>query len=248
MRREHLDNAVKKRKRKLWLIPVVIAAGIFTAFLIYVSVYYHAEPEAYEALVSDEQVNVGKKDYGWFFDGPSETDLLIFYPGGKVEAAAYAPFMRCLAEKGMDACLVEMPFNLAVFGKDMARSVPEQYDYENCFIGGHSLGGTIAASYAAEYPGSVKGVILCAAYPTKNLPDSLTEITVYGSKDMVLNRDRMEEGKKYAPPENYVYEIAGGNHAGFGNYGKQDGDGPAQIIPEEQQEQAARFIVSVTGA
>lgn len=95
---------------------------------------------AYAALKSDDTVTVTQTAYGWFFDGPSETDALIFYPGGKVEETAYAPLLHALAERGMDCCLVSMPFRLAVFGVNKADQVMAQYDYAHWYIGGHSLG------------------------------------------------------------------------------------------------------------
>ena len=39
------------------------------------------------------------------------------------------------------------------------------------------------------------------------------------------------------------YEISGGNHAYFGNYGEQKGDGTASITRESQQEQAVEQIM-----
>lgn len=145
------ESIFLRRKRLFWVIPVLAIAVLCIAFLAYTGQYYHAEESAYTALKSDESVTVTQTEYGWLFDGPSETDALIFYPGGKVEETAYAPLLHRLAEQGMDACLVQMSFRLAVFGVNKADRVMERHDYEHWYIGGHSLGGAMAASYAAAH-------------------------------------------------------------------------------------------------
>ena len=134
---------------------------------IYVNTYYHADESAGAFLVSDEQVRVEKTEYGWFLDGPSEENALIFYPGAKVEETAYAPILHRFAEEGMDVCLVKMPFRLAFFGISKASDVMAQYEYENWYIGGHSLGGAMSAVYAADHGDELKGIVLLAAYATK---------------------------------------------------------------------------------
>ena len=229
-------------KRKLWIIPLAIIVLLAGAFFLYTGVYYHAEPSAAAALVSDEAVTVTKTGYGWFFDGPSEDDALIFYPGGKVEETAYAPLLRLLADRGVDVFLVRMPFRLAVFGMNKADGILAAYDYDRWFIGGHSLGGAMAAVYAAGHE-DLSGVILLAAYPTKQLDANALELLVYGAEDGVLRRDKLSEGRQYDAGHVFEYEIAGGNHAQFGDYGAQAGDGAAAISAEEQQVKTADFIV-----
>ena len=110
------------RKKLRWIIPVAILALVASAFFIYTGIYYRADEAAYKAMGSDERVEVIRTDYGWLFDGPAEETALIFYPGAKVEAKAYAPMLRMLAEEGMDVCLVEMPFRLAFFRAEQGRS------------------------------------------------------------------------------------------------------------------------------
>lgn len=233
---------MKKRRWLLALGPILLLAA---AFGIYVSNYYRADETALAALVSDEAVQVSEEDYGWFFDGPSGDTALIFYPGGKVEATAYAPFLHRLAAQGMDVMLVKMPFRLAVFGMNRADAVRAAYDYDSWYLGGHSLGGAMAASYAAKRGEELEGLVLCAAYPTAQLDDGLVEIQIYGSEDRVLNRDRLLDGRQYAPEHSYAFELAGGNHAQFGNYGPQEGDGQARISADEQQAEAAAAILRI---
>lgn len=237
------ENKFKVQKKWIWLIPVFVLLSLCMVFLIYTGQYYHADESAYSALESDETVAVVKTEYGYFFDGPSETDAIIFYPGGKVEETAYAPLLKRLAGQGMDACLVKMPFHLAVFGVNRADQVMKQYDYDHWYIGGHSLGGVMAASYASGHSSQLTGVIMLAAYPAKSLDEKTSAVIIYGSEDGVLNMAKLNEADQYLPEDSKKYVIEGGNHAQFGNYGVQHGDGNATISPDMQQQRTVELIV-----
>ena len=94
-----------RRKSRLWLIPGIVLGCVVLSCILYLGSCHRASQAALEALRSDE-VLVAETDYGWFFDGPSADSVLVFYPGGKVEAAAYAPLLHALAGEAMDVCLV----------------------------------------------------------------------------------------------------------------------------------------------
>ena len=234
--------AMKKFKKTLIIIALALVL-LCAACLTYVSVYYRADETALAALSSDESVSVTKTDYGWFFDGPSEDEALIFYPGGKVEETAYAPLLHRLSARGLDVCLVSMPLRLAVNGRNKALAVIEQYDYQTWYIGGHSLGGVIGAVCAADHDGLFAGVIALAAYPAKPLSDDSQLLCIYGSEDRVLHMKVFEMSMNYAPENTSVHVIEGGNHAQFGNYGFQRGDGEALISAEDQQAQTVDLIM-----
>lgn len=222
-------------RKKCLLAAALVLLLLAGAFWGYVGDYYPADETALLALASDA-VTVEKTGYGWFFDGPSEESALIFYPGAKVEETAYAPLLHRLAEDGMDVCLVKMPFHLAIFHPNAADRVMEQYEYAHWYIGGHSLGGAMAANYAAAH--SLDGVILLASYPTKAVDEPM--LILYGANDGVLNQKRVEAADSFGTVKEIVIE--GGNHAYFGDYGPQRGDGAAAITPEEQQQTAADAI------
>ena len=214
-------------KKKWWILPVILLLILVIAFFIFVTDYYHATDTALKALESDD-VLIEQTEYGWFFDGPSSDKALIFYPGAKVEETAYAPLLHSLADSDIDVCLVKMPFHMALFGMNAASRIMNQYEYEQWYIGGHSLGGAIAANYAAAH--DLDGVILLAAFPTKDVDEPM--LLIYGSEDGVLNRERVAAADQFGAVKEVVIE--GGNHAGFGEYGEQAGDNPADISPEEQ--------------
>ncbi len=224
----------KKARRIILLsVPLLLTA----AFLLYTGRYYRAQEEAVRALASDS-VTVEETNFGWFFDGPGSDSAFIFYPGGKVEAAAYAPLLHAVAGRGMDAFLVKVPFRLAFFGIDRAGQIQKAYDYENWYVGGHSLGGVAAAEYAADH--ELKGLILLAAYPVREVDEPV--LIIYGSEDGVLNLKRVSEASRYGAVEEIV--ISGGNHAAFGNYGEQAGDGAAAISSDRQQAETVEAIAA----
>ena len=226
---------MKKRK---WIFISIIAVLMIIGSGVYLGTYYHAV-DVENDLTTSGTIQVKDFDQGIFFDGPGTTDALIFYPGAKVDTAAYAPLMRKLAENGVDCFLVDMPFHMAFFGISRAETILDTYDYSSWYLGGHSLGGAMIANFAAKHTDQIDGLLLLAAYTTKDLSDTdLSVVTVYGSEDGVLNRKNLEKGEKLLPENHVTKCIEGGNHAQFGSYGKQKGDGTATISAEAQIDEA----------
>jgi pimeloyl-ACP methyl ester carboxylesterase len=145
-----------------------------------------------------------------------------------------------------------MPLSLAVFGISRADDVIAAYpDMRYWVIGGHSLGGSMAASYAQNHHDTVQGLVLWASYPVISddlSSTSLKGLSTYGSNDQVLNRDNFNATVSLLPPGTIMQVIQGGNHAQFGNYGLQPGDGTATISDTDQQMQAADLTVRLLRA
>ena len=229
----------KKKIALAAILVLLLAAGCFW----YINDYYKSDVVMQQYFQDDSIVEMEETDYGLYMDGPRDESALIFYPGAKVEYTAYVPLLCQLAEKGVDVCLIKMPCNLAFLGQNKAEDVMKKYEYEKWYLGGHSLGGAMAAYYAANHLDDLEGLILLAAYSTKDLQeDDFSVISLYGSEDGVLNMDKIEDGRAYMP-ENYTEIcIEGGNHAQFGNYGMQKGDGTAFISRQEQQDQTIEAV------
>jgi hypothetical protein len=116
-------------------------------------------------------------------------------------------------------------------------------EIENWYIGGHSLGGSMAASYISNNAEDYEGIILLGSYSTADISSiDLDILSIYGSEDGVLNREKYNECRINLPADFTEFVIKGGNHAGFGMYGKQDGDGKANITNEEQIAITAKAI------
>lgn len=234
---------IVKRISKKRNIPVTILITICLLIISgfgYLSIYYHAEDTAKEALEGSSNVTVTKTKNAYFFDGPGEKEVIVFYPGAKVDEVAYAPLMLGFAKQGYDCFLIKMPFHMAFLKLNAADEILANYDYEKVYMSGHSLGGAMAGYYAASH--DVSGAILLASYPTKDLGEKLV-ICIYGSNDKVMDRKAYENSKRIWPKRSYEYIIKGANHAGFGNYGSQDGDGQADIIPIVQQDSTIKYVI-----
>ena len=103
----------------------------------------------------------------------------------------------------------------------------------------------MAANYAAAHSEDYDGLILLAAYSTKDLSQmSLRVLSIYGSEDGVLNRDAYKKNWANLPADTTEVVLDGGCHAQFGSYGPQDGDGTPTISGEEQIKQTAEAITA----
>jgi len=243
------EHTVRNHKRRWTKLGAILAAIILVcAFAVYVGNYYHADQTALQAMALSDGITVEKTDgEAMVFAPPEPKAGLIFYPGGKVEYTAYAPLMRACAEKGILCVLLKMPCNLAVLDMNAADGIAEQFpEISSWYIGGHSLGGAMAASYAADHSNELDGLILLAAYSTKDLSESdMAVLSVYGTEDLVLNREKYEKCRGNLPSGVIEIVIDGGCHADFGSYGPQDGDGTPTISGEEQIEQTAESIADI---
>ncbi len=232
-----------KKTRKITLKKTLIASGIIMAlltvgFLVYVNDYYKAQ--AYVDDLIDDHAHAIQTDGRFTILRPSEQNDqnigLVFYPGGKVEAKAYMPLLMQLSEEGITSVLVQMPFNLAVFDINAANRALKQVDgIDLWYLAGHSLGGAMASSYINNNSDKFKGLILLAAYPINDA--DIPTIQIYGSNDQVLDQSKIVQ-------EVPVYVIDGGNHAYFGDYGLQAGDGVATISRNQQKDETVEVILS----
>mgnify|MGYP003309475235 CR=1 FL=1 len=225
------------KKKIVFAIIIVLIVSLVGGTVYYINDYYKADEVAVSLItVPKTSVTVTEENGVFTFKPQNATKGVIFYPGGKVEATAYAPLMQALAENGILSVLVTMPGNLAVLDMNAADGLKEKYpEIESWYMSGHSLGGSMASSYIAENSKEFDGIILLASYSTVDLSKSgLDVISIYGTNDGVLNMEKYEECKPNLPEDFKEVVITGGCHAYFGAYGEQDGDKKAAITREEQ--------------
>lgn len=232
-------------KKKLLISALLLLAVIVAACAVYVGDYYRADEEAIAVFASEDfvhELKLSETATAYIPENPSVG--FVFYPGGKVEHTAYAPLMQACAEHGILCVLIEMPFSLAVMDIDAADGIQEHFpEIEDWYIGGHSLGGSMAASYLADNAENYSGLILLGSYSTTHLSCADVDVlSIYGSEDAVMNREKYAENLCNMPADFSELIIEGGNHAGFGMYGEQEGDGEATISSAEQIEIAADAI------
>ena len=228
------------RGRRNQRFKLALAAGLLLAVVVgcglYLRDYYPAGEAALTALEPDAEVTVLADGNTTAFVPKNGAELgFVFYPGGKVEHTAYAPLLRQLAEKGVLCVLVEMPFRLAVLDQNAAKEIPGQYpEVTDWYL----------AACAAEHTELFDGLVLLAAYSTEDLRETGRRVlSAYGSEDGVLDLENYEEYRGNLPKSVSETVIDGGNHACFGSYGPQDGDGTPRITAEQQMKETAELLV-----
>ena len=238
-----------RRVLRVALIVLAILAVVGVAGWIWYTQPQPLLPEATASLASTPDVTFADGDgrLEWSPAGEAPSTGLVIYPGGKVPPAAYGPLAQQIAGEGYLVTIVEMPFNLAVFGIDAADEVVAAHpEIESWAIGGHSLGGSMAAQYAGSHDDAIDGLALWAAYPAIDLSGGDFEATsIYGTLDAGAARMGGSETVAMLPPDTMFVPIEGGNHQQMGWYTGQPNDPPATISREDQQAQVAEATVAM---
>jgi len=229
----------------VFIVVVVILAGAI--FAITWSNPYPAGTAAAGAMQSDPMVSVtDKSDQIVFMPAHTPKVGFVFYPGARVAPVAYAGLMHAIAAQGYAVFVIKMPLNFAILGINRADDVmAANPTIKTWAVGGHSLGGAMACTYAAS--GKAKGLILYAAYPgggTNLFQSNLAVVSIYGTNDGLATVDKVDTAKPLLPASTKYVAIQGGIHSFFGDYGLQDGDG----TPGISREDAAAQIVAASVA
>lgn len=230
-----------------WLVPaakrlfvwLVVAALVASSTAVgYAGTPYDAEPQRLDAVRDESDVVVEKHPHGYVLrdaDPDGERVGLVFYPGARVEAAAYLWTLSPLVERtDVRVYVPEMPLHFAVLDPGRAAGIIDgdvplasgSAAVDRWYVGGHSLGGAMACRFGANNPERVAGVVLAAAYCGAG--DSLAGagldvLAVWGARDGVLDESRVQD-RSWAPADARFVELDGVNHAQFGAYGDQSGD------------------------
>ena len=178
----------RPRLRTLLLALVAVLILAVAGAAVYFAIPQRELPEAQAALASTAEVSFGREDGRLVFrpaSGAGPTTGLILYPGGKVSPSSYAPTAAAIAARGYLVEIVPMPLNLAVLEIDGATPVIAAHpEVRHWAIGGHSLGGAMAAQFLAGHPGTAEGLVFWAAYAATDLSaQPLHVLIAYGSLD-----------------------------------------------------------------
>eukprot|EP00768_Dysnectes_brevis_P000583 gnl/Dysnectes_brevis/11280_a23568_148.p1 GENE.gnl/Dysnectes_brevis/11280_a23568_148~~gnl/Dysnectes_brevis/11280_a23568_148.p1 ORF type:complete len:289 (+),score=-12.24 gnl/Dysnectes_brevis/11280_a23568_148:24-869(+) len=232
------------------IVTVLVVFYIYTR-----TIRYKPTDLAWKSMESDSFVIVNPDDNGWITFQPNTNNTplvttgVIFYPGGGVDAESYAPILKSLATKGYFVVLIPMFLNLAIFSPNVALDVIDYYETPpiKWVLGGHSLGGSMSSSCVYKNPYEFEGLILLASYPAESNDlsthqfSALQVISIYGSEDEVISKP-IPSTKYLLPQTCEIDQIVGGNHAHFGDYGAQKGDGISTITRQEQQQLTVELI------
>lgn len=238
----------RPRRRTVGIVLLVVLAVLVGGFAWYVQPQ-PLLPEATASLASTPEVTYAEVDgrLEWTpADGAYDVGLIV-YPGGKVPPAAYGPLAQSIASHGFLAVIVPMPFNLAVFNIGGADGVIKAHpEVKTWAIGGHSLGGSMAAQYVSGNPTAIKGLAFWASYAATDLSAlDLRVMSIWGSLDAGADKMGGPSGRAVVPADAVFIEIPGGNHEQMGWYTGQPNDPPATISREDQQAQVSAATVTL---
>ncbi len=236
--------------KKVLIITLSIISILIVAFVLWAVVPYTVMDEAVYALNSnDEVLVVNHEDIAFRPVDKEYTKGLIIYPGTRVDSESYSPLAQRIAEEGYLVVLANMPLDLSVLNINRATKIIEANpEIDSWAIAGHSMGGAMAGFYAEKNLDKIDTLIMLGSYVSKNTNLSNTDLTVlslFGTFDYVSSIEEVLAVKPNFPSDAIFYEIIGGNHAGFGYYGEQKGDGIATITRDEQNDIIAEQIINI---
>jgi dienelactone hydrolase len=229
-----------------WLLIGVLAILLIAAIALVGWATLSAQHATERAVAVLQDNGVQREDGQLVFRPDSPTDRgLIYYPGGLVDPEAYAATAQGIADAGYLVVIPKMPLNLAFTGINRADGIRADFpEIESWVIGGHSLGGAMAAEYAKNNEDSLDGLIMFASYPA-NYQDfvdfPIPILTIMGSRDPGAPQQEAFYEEIAASARRFVIE--GGNHRQYADYSFQRGDGIATISAAEQQDQVIAATV-----
>lgn len=220
------------------------AGGLGLAAILIWLAPFVAEPVAIDALESDDAVTVtDTRDATTYEPADPSSAAFVLYPGARVDPRAYAVLARGMAEAGSPVTVLKCPFDLSLLCADPTPYLPDGQPWA---IGGHSLGGVSASTFAGGDVPDGTGLIFWASYPLGDLSEStnLAVTSIFGTRDGLTTPRDITATKVDLPADTIFVPIDGGIHAFFGDYGTQPGDGE----PETTRDDAQRQIVDATVA
>ncbi len=232
-----------RRVRAIGIGALASLLVVVLGFLIWANTPYRADRAATLEVFRNSDISVTTVDEGILMqpiadsiDLPENPVGLIFVPGARVEAHAYLLQLSGVVEEhGVTVLITQPTLNLAFFDlrtvDDFTTAAPE---IDRWFVGGHSLGGVRACLMV---PGTdLEGLVLFGSYCANDLSDSgLRALSIAGENDLLSDLTTIEGAAPLLPSDAEFVVIEGANHASFGDYGDQSGDGERTISSEQMR-------------
>jgi len=244
-------GAPRKDRRKglrilWWVLGVVV--GLILVAVIAILIWSQvgvaaAEPAPLAAVQADDRIVITDDSAGLVLEPASgATGVgLVFVPGAKVEAAAYAAKLSGLvAEQGVTVVITKPWLNLAFFDfRPLDAFTGLAPDVDTWIVGGHSLGGVRSCMLATQ----ADALALFASYCSTDLAESgLPVLSISGSEDGLSTPEDIADGRPLLPGDAGFVEVEGASHSSFGDYGLQAGDGTPEISDEDMTAQITELV------
>lgn len=235
----------------LAVVGIVVVVGV--GFLVYASLVFEGDREASLDAWRSNGVEITGTDRSIVIEpttGATDTGL-VFIPGAKVQPSAYLYKMAGIAEAtGMTVVITEPTLNLAFFDtRPLSEFTQDAPDIDDWYVGGHSLGGVRACQLAAsDAEPQVVGLMLLGSYCVDDLSDSgLDVLSIVAEHDGLSTPEDVASRAGNLPDDAVTVVIDGANHASFGDYGAQPGDGTATIDRQTARAEIAEAVAEFVG-
>lgn len=251
--RDRSEGYVRPPRQRAVPRPIVrVLLVMLSVALVAVLVWlrpFAAAPQAVAAMAGGSGVRVTDAPAHILIEPATGTATrgLVFQPGARVDPRAYVPLLSEVSRAGVLVVVVKQPFGIGFLAGSAPHAFLDNHPEVTAWaVGGHSLGGVAAATFAADNPGAVKGLVLWASYPLSSLADrtDLAVASVSGSRDGLTTPADVAASRALLPGDTAYTVVQGASHATFGDYGDQPGDG----TPTGDRSAAQRQVVAATVA
>lgn len=244
--------ATDKRSRRIW--PSLVGAvglSLLAAVALWLSPFA-ADPVALQVIQDPGSLSVSETSTEIVMEPNSDMSAtgIVFHPGARVDARAYANVLQPLAAAGHQVVIVKEPLGIAFLSGNFTASwIAEHPQVDRWIVGGHSLGGVVAAREADSQ--KTAGLLLWASFPASNISHatSLEVMSVYGTADAIAAPEDILASAPELPGSAVFAPIQGAVHSFFGDYGIQPGDGDPAVDRTTAQSEIASSsldLVAVT--
>lgn len=220
------------------------------SFLTWFHIVFPADRAATLEVYQDDRVVVTPAD-GVVIMTPRAAEAtatgLLFFPGARVDPFAYLhPFVDVAAD-GTTVVIVDPLFNMALFDlRDLSTLTAQAPHVTDWVLAGHSLGG-VKACMEADHP-AVAGLVLLASYCATDMSQLTIPVTdVAASEDGLIDSLARSEARRNLPADIVTITLENANHASFGTYGPQPGDGIATLTRDDIRQAMNEVWAAVTG-
>ena len=226
-----------------------LAIGV-AAFFVWTQLVMFAEPGPLGLVAIDDAIQVSESESAIVMTPTAAASSagagvgLVFIPGAKVDPAAYESNLAALVDHGVTVVITKPILNLAFFDqRPLSTFTAQAPGMDTWLVGGHSLGGVRACQYAgagADSDPAVSGLVLFGSYCANDLSESdLAVLSISGSEDGLSTPAKIQDAAHLLPASAEFDEIDGVNHADFGDYGVQPGDGTSTVPDDNATAQIA---------